>query len=176
VGALKAPEPLGESHDLESFDCGEPTLNDWLRRRAHHNDARGASRTFVVCDRPYRVAGFYCLATGAVDRKDAPGRIRRNMPEPIPVMVLGRLAVDLNYRGIGLGRGLLKDAVLRTLSVATEVGVRALLVHAISEDARDFYRHWGFRQSPTGKMTLLLALDDAAAIMRETHKTLTGGP
>ncbi|MGH8225481.1 MAG: GNAT family N-acetyltransferase [Gammaproteobacteria bacterium] len=166
MGALSAPKPLGDSHDLADFDCGEPALNEWLRRRARHNETHGASRTFVVCDGPHRVVGFYCLATGAVAREDSPGRIRRNMPEPIPVMVLGRLAVDLKYRRCGLGRGLLKDALLRTLSVSAEVGVRALLVHAISEDARIFYKHWGFRQSPTDGMTLMLALNEAAAIMR----------
>lgn len=166
MGELSAPEPLGEHHVLAEFDCDEASLNEWLRRRARHNEAHGASRTFVVSDGAQRVAGFYCLATGAVVRDSAPGRIRRNMPEPIPVMVLGRLAVDLKYRGRGLGRGLLKDAVLRTLVVAQDVGVRALLVHAISEDARAFYRHWGFRQAPTDPTTLMLPLEGAGAFAK----------
>lgn len=162
MGALRPPEPLREGHELDAFDCGEAGLNGWLRRQARSNERSGASRTFVVCDGSRKAVGYYCLATGAVARRDAPGRVRRNMPEPIPVMVLGRLAVDVAYRGRGIGRGLLKDAVFRTLQVASEVGVRALLVHAISEEARNFYLHWDFRQSPTDTMTLMLPLKRAA--------------
>lgn len=161
MGRLRPPQRLGEGHELAKFDCGEAALNAWLTQRARSNERDGASRTFVATDGPKRVVGYYCLSAGAVARVDAPGRVRRNMPEPIPVMVLGRLAVDLEYRGKGIGKGLLKDAVLRTLQVASEVGVRALLVHAIGEEAREFYRYWGFQASPTHPMTLMLPLKQA---------------
>lgn len=161
MGRLKAPQQLGDAHDLATFDCGEAALNAWLTQRARSNERDGASRTFVVTDGPKRVVGYYCLSTGAVARVDAPGRVRRNMPDPIPVMVLGRMAVDLQYRGKGIGKGLLKDALLRTLQVASEVGVRALLVHAISDQAREFYLHWGFQASPTHSMTLMIPLKQA---------------
>lgn len=161
MGRLNAPQPLGDGHELAEFDCGEASLNLWLSQRARSNERDGASRTFVVTDGPKRVVGYYCLSTGAVACVDAPGPVRRNMPDPIPVMVLGRMAVDLKYRSRGMGKGLLKDAVLRTLQVASEVGVRALLVHAISDAARKFYLHWGFQASPTHSMTLMLPLKQA---------------
>jgi hypothetical protein len=138
--SVRAPEPIHAGHDLNGFDCGEAPLNDWLRRRAIRNEEAGASRTYVSCADPgNRVVGYYCLAAGAVARSSAPGRVQRNMPEPIPVMVLGRLAVDRRHRGPGLGRGLLKDAVLRTLQAAEIIGIRAILVHAVSQTAREFY-------------------------------------
>lgn len=159
---MRAPHPLDEGHELDPFDCGKPALNDWLTQQARRNERSGASRTFVVTDGPKRVVAYYCLSTGAVARLDAPGPVRRNMPEPVPVLVLGRLAVDLAYRQRGLGKGLLKDAVLRTLQVASEVGIRALLVHAISEEARRFYLHWDFQASPTHSMMLPLKRARAA--------------
>jgi GNAT superfamily N-acetyltransferase len=132
-------------------------LNQWLKRQALANESSGASRTFVVCKNEC-VIGFYTLATGSVRRGDAPGRIKRRMPDPIPVMILGRLAVDLHWQKKGVGSGLLKDAVLRTLIVAKQAGIRALLVHALSEKAKNFYIHYGFQESPFNQMTLLLNL------------------
>ena len=138
MGEVTSPEPITASHHTESFACGIPVLDEWLRRRALKNEVSGASRTFVICqDR--QVVGYYTLATGSVEHRDVPGKIRRNMPNPIPVMVLGRLAVDQEQQHAGLGRGLLKDAVLRTLTVSQHAGVKALLVHALSEDAKRFY-------------------------------------
>jgi predicted N-acetyltransferase YhbS len=161
MGEVTAPEPITASHHTESFACGIPVLDEWLRRRAHKNEVSGASRTFVICqDR--QVVGYYTLATGSVEHRDAPGKIRRNMPNPIPVMVLGRLAVDQEQQHAGLGRGLLKDAVLRTLTVSQHAGVKALLVHALSEDAKRFYTRSGFLESPFDPMTLMIALQDAA--------------
>ena len=161
MGEVTAPEPITASHHTESFACGIPVLDEWLRRRALKNEVSGASRTFVSCqDR--QVVGYYSLATGSVEHRDAPGKIRRNMPNPIPVMVLGRLAVDQQWQQTGLGRGLLKDALLRSLSVSKHAGVRALLVHALSEDAKKFYAHNGFLESPLDPMTLVIALQDAA--------------
>ena len=161
MGEVTAPEPITASHNTESFTCGIPVLDEWLRRRALKNEVSGASRTFVICqDR--QVVGYYTLATGSVEHRDAPGKIRRNMPNPIPVMVLGRLAVDQEQQHAGLGRGLLKDAVLRTLTVSQHAGVKALLVHALSEDAKRFYTRSGFLESPFDPMTLMIALQDAA--------------
>ncbi len=161
MGKITAPEPITASHHIESFACGIPVLDDWLRRRALKNEVSGASRTFVVCQ-DERVIGYYALATGSVEHRDAPGKIRRNMPDPIPVMVLVRLTVDQQRQQAGLGRGLLKDAVLRTLSVSQHAGVKALLAHALSDDAKNFYIHNGFIESPLDPMTLMIALQDAA--------------
>jgi len=153
------PERLSSNHALDDFNSGTAVLDDWLRRRARHNEAEGASRTYVVSDHE-RVVGYYSLATGSVASTEAPGRVRRNMPDQIPVMVLGRLAVDLTWQGRGLGSSLLQDAILRTLAAADIAGVRALLVHAISPDAKAFYRARGFIECPGNPMTLLLLLKD----------------
>jgi GNAT superfamily N-acetyltransferase len=159
-GLLNAPEHLSTAHDLSQFDCGDSSLNNWLRKRALSNEESGASRTYVVC-LGRCVIGFYALASGAVTLSAAPGRIRRNMPDPIPVMILGRLAVDHRWHGKDVGRSLLRDDVLRTLQAADIAGIRALLVHAISESARRFYERYGFIQSPLDSMTLMLSIADA---------------
>lgn len=158
---LSAPEKLRADHDLSEFDSGEPALDDWLRQRALPNEASGASRTYVVCTGP-RVVGYYALAVGAVAHAEAPGRVRRNMPDPVPVMIIGRLAVDKDYQGKEIGPGLLRDAILRTLQAADIAGVRALLVHAISERARMFYEDCGFIASPMDPMTLMITIEEAA--------------
>src|SRR5690348_4037305 len=109
---ISAPQKLSSDHDLSQFDCGEAALDDWLRRRALQNEESGASRTYVVCAGK-RVVGYYALAVGAVAHVGAPGRVRRNMPDPVPVMVLGRLAVDQSAQGQNIGQSLLRDAILR---------------------------------------------------------------
>lgn len=157
MGLMSKPEAITPQHSLDAFDCGESVLNDWLKLRAIDNDQRGASRTFVV-HQENSVIAYYSLATGGVALEVAPGKIKRNMPNPIPVMVLGRLAVDKAWHGAGLGRGLLKDAVLRTLRVAQDAGIRALLVHALSDSAKLFYQRYGFIESPLTPMTLLFAI------------------
>jgi GNAT superfamily N-acetyltransferase len=163
---LEPPRPLRADDDLSSFDSGEPDLDEWLRKKALRNETEGASRTYVACEAgSRRVVGYYCLATGAVQRLSAPGRVRRNMPEPVPVMVLGRLAVDRSLQGQGLGSGLLRDAVLRTLQAADIAGIRALLVHTLSDRARKFYEERGFQQSPVDSYTLMLRLNDAKRII-----------
>jgi GNAT superfamily N-acetyltransferase len=158
TATIGSPQLLTNNHDLSDFDCGEPLLNDWLKRRALANQASGASRTFVVVDNRQRVVGYYALSAGAVAHRDSTGAVRRNMPDPIPVMVLARLAVDRNAQGKQLGGALLKDAVSRALSVSENAGVRALLVHALHEKAKSFYRHYGFEESPIDPMTLMLRL------------------
>ena len=158
------PAKLSAEHDVSEFDSGEPSLDDWLRRRALRNDASGASRTYVVCANR-KVVGYYALSAGAVAHTHAPGRIRRNMPDPIPVVVLGRLAVDRAWHGQGVGTGLLRDAVVRTLQAAEIAGVRAILVHAISEDAKRFYEKYGFVASPVDPMTVMITTAEAARIV-----------
>ena len=160
---LTAPQPLTTAHRLDEFSCGEQVLDDWLRRRAIANQARGASRTFVVADQDGRVYGYYAMAAGAVSHQMATGGVRRNMPEPIPVMVLARLAVDHRAQGIKLGGALLQDAVNRALVVSQNTGVRALLVHSLHDRAKSFYEHYGFEISPADPMVLMLRLGSAKA-------------
>ena len=158
--ALSSPEPLSADDDVGSFDCGNALLNDWLRDQALASEGRSA-RTYVVKDGA-RVAGYYCLATGGVARESVPRKIRQGLPRLVPVMVLGRLAVDLRYQRLGIGRGLLKDALLRTLQVSRQVGVRALLVHAIDDEAKMFYAAHAFIEFPAGTLTLFLPVETIA--------------
>jgi GNAT superfamily N-acetyltransferase len=155
---LLAPAPLTEAHDLSAFDSGVASLDDWLRRRAMANHVGGASRVYVVADPAGQVVGYYALASGALALAEASGRLRRNMPDPIPMAILGRLAVDRNWQGKGLGLALLKDGILRAESAAAIIGLRGILVHAISQDAKRFYQSHGFIPSPTHHMTLMLPL------------------
>jgi len=153
-----APEPLTGSHRLDEFECGEPVLDEWLKRRALANQSSGASRTFVVTDEGARVCGYYAMAAGAVSHQLATSRVRRNMPDPVPVMVLARLAVDRRAQGHQVGASLLQDAVSRAVAVSQNAGVRALLVHALHERAKQFYEHYGFQPSPMHPMTLMVRL------------------
>jgi predicted N-acetyltransferase YhbS len=155
---LHAPQPLTADHHLNTFNCGETSLDEWLKRRALLNQANGASRAFVVVDESQLVMGYYALAAGAVHHQDATRSVRQNMPDPIPVMVLARLAVDIRTQGMQLGAGLLRDAVDRSLAVAKNTGVRALLVHALHERAKQFYLYFGFQASPVHPLTLMLRL------------------
>ncbi|AWX15139.1 GNAT family N-acetyltransferase [Mergibacter septicus] len=152
-----APELLTHNHRLDFFDCGEESLNIWLRRNALKNQQNQASRTFVICKENI-VVGFYALAAGAVTHQFASSTLRRNMPEPIPVVVLGRLAIDVKHQGKKLGAALLKDVVLRSKSISEQIGVRALLVHALNNKAKQFYLHYGFQPSPIDDMSLMLKL------------------
>ena len=164
--SIGPPEKLSPSHNLSQFHSGEPALDDWLRKRALLNEQSGASRTYVVSVEK-RVVGYYALAVGAVAHVVAPGRVRRNMPEPVPVMVLGRLAVDQAMQGGGIGPALLRDPVLRTLQAAEIAGIRAILVHAISERAKRFYQKWGFVSSPVEPMTLMITVEEARRAMED---------
>lgn len=159
---LRAPERLTSEHDPGSFDSGIPSLDDWLRRRALANQVSGASRTFVLCDDD-RIAGYYALAASSVAPDAAPGRFRRNMPDPIPVAVLGRLAIARSHQGQGLGRALFRDAARRVMGAADSLGIRGLLVHAISEEAKAFYLALGLDVSPLEPMTLMATLADLRA-------------
>ena len=160
---LGAPELLAASHRLDDFDCGEATLDDWLRRRALANQSSGASRTFVVADQDGPVCGYYAMAAGAVAHQLATSNVRRNMPDPVPVLVLARLAVDRRAQGRNLGASLLQDAVNRAVAVSQSAGVRAVLVHALHERAKQFYEHYGFQPSPAHAMTLMVRLSSPKA-------------
>lgn len=160
---LNAPIPLAATHILDDFACGEASLDEWLKRRALTNHLSGAGRAFVVTDQEGRVYGYYAMAAGAVSHQAATGNARRNMPDPVPVMVLARLAVDRRAQGVKLGASLLQDAVSRAVSVSQNAGVRALLVHALHDRAKQFYERYGFRESPQHPMTLMLRLSAVKA-------------
>jgi len=157
--AIGPPEHLTAQHDVSAFACGIEELDLWLKRKALPNEASGASRTYVV-SADGRVVGYYALATGAVTHREATGRVRRNMPEPVPVMVIGRLAVDLAYQSRRIGTGLLRDALLRILNAASIAGIRAVLLHAMTNDAKQFYEQSGFSPSPVDPMTLMISVAD----------------
>ncbi len=151
-------QPLAGAHRIDEFKCGEAALDDWLKRRAMANQLSGASRTFVVVDDESRVFGYCAMAAGAASHHLATSGVRRNMPDPVPVMVLARLAVDHRAQNIKLGSAMLQDAVKRAVAVSHNAGVRALLVHALHDRARQFYEHYGFQASPQHPLTLMLRL------------------
>jgi GNAT superfamily N-acetyltransferase len=156
---ISSPEPLRADHALDLFDCGVSPLDDWLKRRALANESAGASRTFVVVA-DGRVVGYYSLAAAAVAQVMATAKIRRNMPDPVPAVLIGRLALDKSMHGKGLGAGLLRDALLRIAGAAHIIGVRAVLVHALSNEAKTFYERFGFRPSPIEPMTLMVTVEE----------------
>jgi len=155
-----APERIAPEHDVADFACGVAVLDTWLKERALKNEESGASRTYVICSGG-RVVGYYALAAGSILNTKVPSAVRRNMPDPIPVILLGRLAIDKAWQGKGLGKALLRDAVLRTIHASEITGVRALLVHAISEEVKSFYLGLGFRESPVDPMTLAITIEVA---------------
>ncbi len=155
---LNAPVTLSVDHQVNGFSCGEPILDEWLKRRAMGNHLSGASRTFVSANDDRQVMGYYALAAGAVAHQMAVRSVRQNMPDPVPVMVLARLAVDIQAQGLKLGAALLQDAINRSVLVSENAGVRALLVHAINDRARQFYEYYGFKAAVAHPMTLMLRL------------------
>lgn len=162
---LAAPVPLAADHLLDDFNCGKASLDDWLVRHARQAQASGSSKTFVVAD-GRRVAGYFSLAVGQVDRVEAPERIRKGMGQyPIPVVLLARLAVDRAHQGQGIGVGMLQDAIRRTLLIAEQAGIRALLTHPIDANADAFYRRFGFVSSLVREGQLLLLLKDARRVL-----------
>ena len=158
------PRPIRDNDDVAEFNSGETSLDSYLRGRALANHLEGASRTFVTC-RDGRVVGFYSLAAASVERESTPGRVRRNMPDPIPAILLSRLAIDRAEQGRGLGKHLLREAIVRSVRAAELIGVRALLVHAVSDEARSFYERFDFEPSTTDEMHLLLLIKDARALI-----------
>jgi GNAT superfamily N-acetyltransferase len=158
-GQIAAPEPLNADHILGEFDSGVAPLDEWLKRRATTNELTGASRTFVMTS-GNRVLGYYSLAAASIAHLTSTPKARRNMPDPVPAVLIGRLALDRSLQGQGYGTSLLRDAVLRIAGAATTIGVRAILVHAISEEAKTFYVRFGFRPSPIEPMTLMITIDE----------------
>ncbi len=163
---LCAPQPLSDQHQLADFESGEPSLDDWLKRRAAKNQANGSSRTYVVCEGE-AVIGYYCLAAGAIGHAEARSTLKRNRPDPVPVLVLGRLAIHKDHHQKGIGTALLNDAIRRAIQAADIAGITALLVQAISEQARRFYLSRGFVESPIKPMTLCLMLATVRQALRE---------
>ncbi len=161
---LAAPSPLHETHRIGAFDSGVPVLDDWLKRRARANQASGASRTYVVCE-DQQVVAYYALSSGAVEIGSATGRLRRNMPDPVPVAVLGRLAIAQSRQGRGIGRALMRDACKRVLQAADIIGIRGIIIHALSPEAKAFYLALGFEASPLQPLTLMATLADLQAAL-----------
>lgn len=164
VAGLSAPAPLTLEHDLTAFDCGDSQLNDWLRQRALKSESR-FSRTYVVCD-GHRVVAYYCISAGSVERAAAPGKLRRNAPNAIPVSVIGRLAVDRIHAGKGLGTDILMDALRRIALASQSIGIGAVLIHAKDEPAKRFYLHAAeFIAYPEGSRTLFLPIETIVAAL-----------
>ena len=159
---LSAPVPLTAEHDLAAFDCGEPTLNEWLRHRALKNESR-FSRTYVICEGK-RVVGYFCVSAGAVERAAAPGKVRRNAPDTIPISVIARLAVSRDHAGKGLGADMLSDALRRIAVASKSIGIGAVLVHAKDDAAKRFYMKCAeFIEYPTDSRTLFLTIETVVA-------------
>lgn len=160
-----APQALNAKQQLDDFDCGKPALNDWLVRHAMQAQSSGSARTCVVVEGD-RVVGYFSLAVGQADAMEVPDRIRKGMGSyPIPVVILARLAVSLQEQGKGIGIGMLQEAIRRTIAIADQAGVRALLTHPIDEEASRFYRRFGFESSPIREQQLLLLLKDARRLL-----------
>jgi predicted N-acetyltransferase YhbS len=162
---VKPPAPLTPTHDLQNFDCGNAVMNDWLRKRAGANQESGATRTFVVCDDENKVLGYYALAVGSCERDYAPSNLSRGMPDPIPMVILARLAIDRSCQRLGLGRHLIADAVMRTLHIAEQAGVRGLLVSAIDDAAAAYYQRLGFIPAKQSEAVLMLRLSAAKDVI-----------
>ena len=163
---LKPPAPLTADQALANFDSGELSLNEWLKKRALKNHTAGASRCFVLCA-DADVIGYYSLSAGAISHVAVSKAMRRNMPNPLPVLLLGRLAVDKRYQNQGIGQALLRDAMMRAVNVSGDAGVFALLVHALSEQTKLFYLSRGFVESPLQPMTLFMTIETVRSILAE---------
>ena len=165
---LSAPTLLADHHELDAFDSGETQLDEWLRKRARGNHAEGGSRVYVTCESEgegRRVAGYYALASGSISQELAPGNFRRNMPNPVPAVILGRLAVDRAWQHQGVGRSLMRDAALRVIHAADTIGIRGMVVHALSDAARTYYLALGFRETPGQPLTLTITMKELQAAL-----------
>lgn len=171
MGRIKylAPQRISSEHLVADFDCGEISLNDWLKQRALKNDLTDASRTYVVCHEN-KVVAYYSLHLGSIQQSDAVRKIKRNMPNPIPAIVLGRLAVDINHQGRGLARALIKDMFLRAIKVAEIAGTKAVLVKALNENVAIFYQSFGFVRSKTDPLLLMKSISEVRTSFESSEK------
>lgn len=165
---ITPPELLGHHHATSEFRCGKIVLDHWLKHQALKNQTNRGSRTFVIIS-DQKVVGYYALASGAVERSHITSNMARNMPNPVPVVILARLAIDLNFKGQSLGKALLKDALLRSLNVANEIGVKAVLVHALDNEAIAFYEKFGFQQMPKQENTLMLSIYNIEKLLQKSN-------
>lgn len=166
MAKLSPPTSIMDHHQISEFDCGEASLNLWLKQRAIKNQISGASRCFVVCENK-KVIGYYTLSAGAISIDSAPKKMRRNMPNQLPILLLGRLAIDKKYQGQGIGNSLLRDAMLRAIHVSQDAGIFAILIHALSDNAKKWYLSRGFVESPLQPMTLMMTLETIKSILTE---------
>ena len=165
---IRPPEPMTKLHTVNRFSCGVDSLDAWLKRRALQNQTSGASRTFVVCQGK-NVIAYYALAAGAICASEAVGSLRRNMPDPVPVVLLGRLAIDRRLQGQKLGRALVRDAGHRILQAAEAIGIRGVITHALTPAAKSFYERVGFDVSPLDQMTLMITLSDLIGALKASR-------
>jgi GNAT superfamily N-acetyltransferase len=167
--AYARPEPLAVYHELSAFACGESALDEWLTRHARASHASGGARVFVTAhsDDPAKVVGYYALAAAQVEAANATPRLLMGQPQAraVPVVLLARLAVDRGHQARRVGRSLLRDAMLRVVQASDPIGVRALLVHAKHDRARDWYLRFGFEPSPSDPLHLVLLLKDLKKIL-----------
>ena len=158
------PRPITSEDDCSRFSCGETSLDTWIQLRAIKNEKAGASRTFITIERiSGDIAGYYCLSASSLARADASSALRMNMPEPIPVILIGRLALDQRYASLGLGASLLKDALSKGIEASRAVGARAFIVHALNDSAEAFYRRFGFGLVPESARVMYILVQDAEA-------------
>lgn len=173
--AYRRPEPLARHHELDEFACGEPALDEWLKQHARAANASGSARVFVVTtdDDKATVVGYYALAAAQVQPAEATERAKKGQPSrrPVPAVLLARLAVDQRHQGTGLGRSLLQDVLLRCVAAADAIGVRALLVHAKHERAKAWYEQYGFEESPTDPLHVMMLMKDARAFVERNMST-----
>jgi GNAT superfamily N-acetyltransferase len=164
LSTFGSPRAIAPGDEFVTFDCGEPSLNEWVRSRALKNETTGACRTFVTIGAESGgVAGYYCLSASSLALENAPGRVKRNMPSPIPIILIGRLAVEQRFKGHGLGASLLQDAVLKGIEASRLVGARSFVVDAFNDDAERFYRKFGFEPMPAAQRAMFLLVSDAEA-------------
>lgn len=167
--AYRRPEPLGKRHRIDDFNCGEPALDDWLKRHAPGAQASGSARVLVATlEDGETVVGYYALAAAQVAPEDATARALKGQPRarPVPAILLARLAVDREHQGAGIGRSLLQDVLLRCVDAADAIGARVLLVHAKHDEAKAWYMRYGFEESPTDPLHLLMLLKDVRAFLQ----------
>lgn len=165
LGKITPPGPISNDHDLSRFCSGEPSLDDWLVQRAYLNHTKGFSKVFVICNDNTEVVGYYALSSYAIERKDAPDI--RQAPNPIPAVLLGRLAVDQKYQGQGIGQDLMQDALKRIISAKENIGIKAIVVHALNEKVALYYKTLGFEEMPKSKLELFITVSDLEETFKE---------